>query len=1025
MLFCNSATALILACAAVAATPSIGHAQSAPAVVNSNDSGAGSLRAAVAAAVVGERLTFAPEVTGTIVLTSGEITISKTIQLIGPGANVLTISGGNSSRVFRITAPNVGVSGLRIAHGKAPPTFNGGGIRVQAPGAAITNCVFADNIAGTSPADGGGLGVMSANSAIVHGCTFVNNQGDNGGAISVSHGLGQLLAINCTMVGNRARLGTGSGGAIHSWGTATLISCTIVSNTAPSSGGIHRFFGTLTCQNCIVAHNDSLNFNDTITSEGHNLFGDSLVGFTPAATDRFGPAAVGPLSDNSGPTPTMAPLPDSPAINWGNDFLSGTDQRGLSRRSGCHVDIGAFEVQEPPCANPVLIDPVLTMTANIGGNAIGVVSPDGKGSFSIVGGGNDIWDTADEFTYAYAERAGDFDVRVRVESLSLNARWSKAGIMVRESLAEDSRMLFLRVTPPDVPTTGGFNGANDTKLGYRTGFPASTTDEYPGENDGQHEDPSDQNPPPYPQAWLRLVRWGNVFSARISADGVTWTQIAEQDTGAGNWTGGGGPFKREAAVGLAVSRQGGGPTVTAEFRSFSFTPVPFTLVHCTSRGNPNGVLVTFSETPDAGHLDPNSYSISGALAITGVTRGPQPNSYWLDTASPLIEGTEYSVDIFGVTKGGLEPMTDRATFTHGAGYEARRIHIGHNKTRLNGENFLNTTAYQRGLFASADGHTAIESNTLFEDVIPDSGLNERYATRIFGLLNINTPGAYRFACNSDDIGNLYLSPDESPSNKLRIAREPEWNGSRGYADPANSDGRVGRGVPPVNQSELLNLGPGVYYLEYTYAEGGGLNNGSVTWQPPGGPIIANGALPIPDSTFVPSRYCQGLNRGWLFNSLGPVQILRQPVSISVLGGRPARFSVVAGPNGTPPYRYQWRRNGQDIRDANDSTFTIPVTLPTDEGAVFSVVVANEFSSVASSNATLVFVGAFLEIVRTGTDCVVLSWPTNFTGYQLETKTSLAAGSWGPVSPLPVVTTSRNAVTNHISGDSRYYRLRKP
>ena len=89
-------------------------------------------------------------------------------------------------------------------------------------------------------------------------------------------------------------------------------------------------------------------------------------------------------------------------------------------------------------------------TVNIGGNAIGTVTDNGGGSLTIVGGGNDIWDTVDEMTYAYSEVVGDFDVAVRVESLSPNARWSKAGIMVRESLAEDARMVFIRVTPPAV-----------------------------------------------------------------------------------------------------------------------------------------------------------------------------------------------------------------------------------------------------------------------------------------------------------------------------------------------------------------------------------------------------------------------------------------------------------------------------------------------------------------------------------------------------------------------------------------------
>src|SRR5713101_172808 len=122
----------------------------------------------------------------------------------------------------------------------------------------------------------------------------------------------------------------------------------------------------------------------------------------------------------------------------------------------------------------------------------------GGEAYDILGGGNDTWDQYDELTYAYHEFAGDFDVKVQVISLQPTARWSKAGIMVRESLAEDSRMAFMRVTPPNVPTGNGGNGANDVILAYRTGIPRSA-----GDNGGQHED-GIVLAPAYPNAWIRL-----------------------------------------------------------------------------------------------------------------------------------------------------------------------------------------------------------------------------------------------------------------------------------------------------------------------------------------------------------------------------------------------------------------------------------------------------------------------------------------------------------------------------------------
>ena len=67
-------------------------------VTSTGDSGAGSLRQAILDAASGDTIEFA--VTGTIVLTSGELSINKSLTIHGPGSGDLSIRGNNARRVF-------------------------------------------------------------------------------------------------------------------------------------------------------------------------------------------------------------------------------------------------------------------------------------------------------------------------------------------------------------------------------------------------------------------------------------------------------------------------------------------------------------------------------------------------------------------------------------------------------------------------------------------------------------------------------------------------------------------------------------------------------------------------------------------------------------------------------------------------------------------------------------------------------------------------------------------------------------
>ena len=90
-------------------------------VTNLHDSGPGSLRAAVLAGDAHpgpDIIQFAPGLHGTILLTSGELAITDSLAINGPGALQITVSGNHASRVFDISGrPTVALAGLTIANG--------------------------------------------------------------------------------------------------------------------------------------------------------------------------------------------------------------------------------------------------------------------------------------------------------------------------------------------------------------------------------------------------------------------------------------------------------------------------------------------------------------------------------------------------------------------------------------------------------------------------------------------------------------------------------------------------------------------------------------------------------------------------------------------------------------------------------------------------------------------------------------------------------------------------------------------
>ncbi len=183
-------------------------------------------------------------------------------------------------------------------------------------------------------------------------------------------------------------------------------------------------------------------------------------------------------------------------------------------------------------------------------DAIGTVSTatsttdSATGTYTVTGAGTDIWNATDNFAFCNRAMTGDGTFIARVSSMTVSSGTinlsSKAGLMIRESMAANSKFVDVVMTP----STNGLCMQNRSTTGgsaVQSGQIASARlDE-----------------------WVKLVRVGNVFTGYCSTNGMTWTQIGSPVTVAMN---------KAVYVGFAVTAHNNNQACTAVFDSFSGTP---------------------------------------------------------------------------------------------------------------------------------------------------------------------------------------------------------------------------------------------------------------------------------------------------------------------------------------------------------------------------------------------------------------------------------------------------------------------
>ena len=159
-----------------------------------------------------------------------------------------------------------------------------------------------------------------------------------------------------------------------------------------------------------------------------------------------------------------------------------------------------------------------------------------NGTYTISGGGADIWDTADQFHYVYQQVTGDVDVNARVASLTNTDVWAKAGVMVRASFSAGAAHASMFITPGQ-----GYafqRRASAGSVSENTGGGSGTA---PG--------------------WVRVKRAGSLFTAYKSTDGQSWTVVGSDSITMGT----------TVFVGIAVTSHNASSATRATVTNFAVT----------------------------------------------------------------------------------------------------------------------------------------------------------------------------------------------------------------------------------------------------------------------------------------------------------------------------------------------------------------------------------------------------------------------------------------------------------------------
>jgi regulation of enolase protein 1 (concanavalin A-like superfamily) len=174
---------------------------------------------------------------------------------------------------------------------------------------------------------------------------------------------------------------------------------------------------------------------------------------------------------------------------------------------------------------------------NIGGNQLSGTSTYNSGTINQSGSGA-LGSTSDKLNFSYQTLSGDGEITAKISTLQDTGTLSGVGVMIRETLATNSKHVFL-----------GMGGSNTYVSATRITTGGISTTGTAGKDT-------------VPNTWVKLVRVGNVITASKSSDGKIWKTVGTTTV----------TMAENSYIGLAVSSGSDGVLNNSQFTNLSVTP---------------------------------------------------------------------------------------------------------------------------------------------------------------------------------------------------------------------------------------------------------------------------------------------------------------------------------------------------------------------------------------------------------------------------------------------------------------------